>query len=270
LLFIIAVATFFCDTRALFLMDKFNFYRKNSNKFNTRYCKQTKSSRFLPLCLFQFSSVLCDKLFIVKKKKLFYFPFLVVILIIMSERNYRIIRGEKHGSKVIVSGDYGYAAETTTGDLYDTNATIYVKCKNNRSHGCKARGVVRDGRLTLTSRTDHTCVSSADDWRAKELLEMMKDRAMTECLVSFQQIYYDTIANENSTVKATLQLPNCIQAMKRIRAMNLPTCTLPFDEKFSKFEAAQYPERFQEIYRGGATCVSQGIISMLYLKFKYS
>ena len=99
--------------------------------------------------------------------------------------NYRVIRGHKANSKIIVSGDKSYTIEKSTLDKSATNSLEYIYYLRCKDHDCLARAVIKKKVLEVkvSDLRRHTCNergSGLDKIAVQEALNRMKKRAREE------------------------------------------------------------------------------------------
>ena len=99
--------------------------------------------------------------------------------------NYRVIRGKKAKSNIIVAGDKSYLIEKTVPDTSSAESVRYVYYLRCQDHDCLARAVIR--RNVLDEKTSelkrHTCGNGSailDKIAIQEALNRMKMRARQE------------------------------------------------------------------------------------------
>ena len=117
--------------------------------------------------------------------------------------NYRVIRGKKANSKIIVSGDKCYLVEKTTPDKSATGEVrniYYLKCHDP---DCLGRAVIKKKVLELktTDNKRHTCQEAGaglDKIAIQEALNRMKKRAREEGSTYYVRILFTNTLPRNN------------------------------------------------------------------------
>ena len=99
--------------------------------------------------------------------------------------NYRVIRGKKSNSNIIVAGDKCYRIEKTTPDKSSEEMVRYVYYLRCQDHNCLGTALIRTNILTekTSDLKRHTCGdqnSTLDKIAIQEALNRMKKRAREE------------------------------------------------------------------------------------------
>jgi len=110
-------------------------------------------------------------------------------------QNYRVIRGKKANSKIIVSGDKCYLIEKITADRSSGESgenIYYLRCQDDN---CLARAIIKKKVLEVkvSEQKRHTCNESGsllDKIAVQEALNRMKKRARVEGSTYYVSIEY--------------------------------------------------------------------------------
>ena len=99
--------------------------------------------------------------------------------------NYRVIRGQKANSKIIVSGDKSYLIEKSTLDKSAAESLEYIYYLKCKDPDCLARAVIKKKVLEVkvSDLKRHTCTdrgAGLDKIAVQEALNRMKKRAREE------------------------------------------------------------------------------------------
>ena len=108
--------------------------------------------------------------------------------------NYRVIRGKKANSKIIVSGDKCYLIEKSSADKSSSELlghVYYLKCQDP---DCLARAIIKRNVLELKTSDErrHTCSeenSMLDKIAIQEALNRMKSRARVEGTTYYVSVF---------------------------------------------------------------------------------